>query len=84
MYFVYLLQCADGTLYTGVTNDLEKRLAAHKAGTASRYTRARGARRFVYTEAAASRGAAQRREAAIKRLPRSMKLALARGVRGVY
>jgi putative endonuclease len=78
---VYVLRCGDGSLYTGITNDLRRRLAAHRAGTASRYTRARGPVRVVHREPAADRGAALRREAAIKRLPRSAKLALIRSTR---
>ena len=71
-----MLRCRDGSLYTGVTNDLSRRLAAHRAGTGARYTRARLPVRLVYREARTTRGAAQRREAAIKRLPRAAKLAL--------
>jgi len=71
-----MLRCGDGSLYTGVTNDLTRRLAAHQAGTGARYTRARLPVRLVYREARATRGAALRREAAIKRLPRAAKLAL--------
>jgi len=78
---VYVLRCGDGSLYTGITNDLRRRLAAHRAGTASRYTRARGPVRVVHREPAADRGAALRREAAIKRLPRLAKLALIRSTR---
>jgi putative endonuclease len=76
---VYLLRCRDGSLYTGITNDLARRLAAHRAGTASAYTRARGPVRLVYREAARDRSAALRREAAIKRLTRRAKLELIRG-----
>ncbi|HEY7684785.1 MAG TPA: GIY-YIG nuclease family protein [Gemmatimonadales bacterium] len=71
-----MLRCRDGSLYTGVTNNLNRRLAAHRAGTGARYTRARLPVRLVYREARATRGAALRREAAIKRLPRAAKLAL--------
>lgn len=80
-WLVYVLRCGDGSLYTGITNDLRRRLAAHRAGTASRYTRARGPLRVVHREAAIDRGAALRREAAIKRLPRAAKLALIAGRR---
>ncbi|MDP2783572.1 MAG: GIY-YIG nuclease family protein [Sulfurimicrobium sp.] len=73
----YLLECADGTLYTGITNDLEKRLAAHNGGTASKYTRSRLPVRQVYAEAHPDRSTASRREAEIKKLSRSAKLALA-------
>jgi putative endonuclease len=71
-----MLRCRDGSLYTGITNDLTKRLAAHRAGTGARYTRARLPLRLVYREARATRGSALRREAAIKRLRRAAKLAL--------
>jgi putative endonuclease len=75
-WVVYILRCRDGSLYTGITNDLTKRLAAHRAGTGARYTRARLPVRLVYREVRATRGSALRREAAIKRLPRAVKLAL--------
>ncbi len=75
-YFVYILQCTDGTLYTGITTDLARRFKEHKAGTGARYTRARGAVRMVYTETHANRSAVSRREAEIKRLPRSQKALL--------
>ena len=76
MYFVYVLRCRDNSLYTGITNDIEKRLLAHKAGTASKYTRSRGALRFEYIERKKTRGNALRREAEIKHLTRKQKLAL--------
>jgi putative endonuclease len=75
-WYCYLLECADGTLYAGITNDLEKRLTAHNDGTASKYTRSRLPVKFVFTETHPDRAAASRREAQIKRLPRSAKLAL--------
>ena len=80
-WLVYVLRCGDGSLYTGITNDLARRLAAHRAGTASAYTRARGPVDVVYRERVADRSAALRREAAIKRLPRAAKLVLIRGTR---
>jgi len=73
---VYLLRCGDGTLYAGMTNDLEKRLAAHSAGRGARYTRGRGPLTVVHVEKKRTRGAALRREAALKRLDRRQKLAL--------
>ena len=76
MYFVYLLRCADGTLYTGCTNDLDRRLAAHNAGKGAKYTRSRRPVVLVYREQAADRSAALRRERAIKRLTRKQKLEL--------
>lgn len=72
----YMLECADGTLYTGITNDLEKRLAAHNSGTASKCTRSRLPVKLVFTEDMPDRAAASRREAQIKRLPRASKLEL--------
>ncbi len=75
-WLVYMIQCRDGTLYTGVTNDMPHRLAAHGAGRGAAYTRSRLPVRLVYTERRGSRGAAQSREAAIKRLSRAAKLAL--------
>jgi putative endonuclease len=70
---------ADGTLYAGITTALERRLAAHNAGAASKYTRARRPVRLVWAEACTDRSAASRREAVIKALPRMVKLALADG-----
>ena len=81
MYFVYLLRCADTSLYTGITNDLDRRLRAHKAGTASRYTRSRGALRFEYIERKRTKGNALKREAMIKKLSRAEKLALIRSAK---
>lgn len=78
-WIVYVLRCRDGSLYTGITTDLRRRLAAHQAGRGARYTRARLPVRLVYRETRATRGAALRREASIKRLPRTAKLALVRG-----
>jgi putative endonuclease len=76
-WHVYLLLCGDGSLYAGVTTDLARRLAAHKAGKGARYTRSHGALAIVHSETARGRSAAQRREAALKRLPRMRKLQLA-------
>jgi len=76
MYFIYLLQCLDGTLYTGITTDLKRRLAEHKRGTGGNYTRAHGAREIVYSEKARNRSEAQKREAEIKSLTRREKLKL--------
>lgn len=76
MYFVYLLECGDGSLYTGVTTDVKRRLAEHKSGMGSHFTRAKGAKRIVYTEEHPNRSSAQKREAEIKKWPREKKLAL--------
>ncbi len=75
MWHVYLLLCNDTTIYTGITNDLEKRLAAHRAGTASKYTRSRGVVKILYSESRRTRSAALKREAEIKSWPRGRKLA---------
>lgn len=75
---VYLLRCADGTLYCGCTNDLERRLERHAAGQV-KYTRGRLPVELVFSEPAADRSAALRREAAVKRLTRAEKLLLVRG-----
>jgi putative endonuclease len=74
--FVYVLECADGTYYTGWTTDLERRVAAHNAGQASRYTRIRRPVKLVYWEEQPDRSSAQQRELALKRLPRARKSAL--------
>jgi putative endonuclease len=76
-WHVYLLECADATLYCGITNDITKRLASHNAGKASRYTRARLPVRLLWVEQAATKGEALRRELAVKAMPRAEKLALA-------
>ena len=75
-YLVYILRCGDGTLYTGCTNDLPRRLQAHQSGRGAKYTRSRLPVELVYQEAVPDRSAALRREAAIKRLDRRRKLAL--------
>jgi putative endonuclease len=74
--WVYLLRCADGTLYCGWTVDLEQRLAAHNAGRASRYTRSRLPVELAWSRPLPDRTAARREEARIKSLPRAEKLAL--------
>ena len=75
-YWVYILRCADGTLYTGITNDVPRRLAAHNSGRGAKYTRGRGPVELVYREACGEKSAALRREAAVKRLSREEKLRL--------
>ena len=76
MYYVYLLRRADGTLYTGFTNDLARRLAAHNAGRGAKYTRGRRPVELVYWESFSNKSSALRREYAIKQLPRRQKLTL--------
>ncbi len=73
---IYILLCADGTLYTGWTNDISKRLNAHKSGNGAKYTKARRPLKLVYLECADSKQAAMRREYEIKQLSRGEKLAL--------
>jgi putative endonuclease len=75
-WVVYILSCADGTLYTGITNNLDKRLADHERGRGARYTQGRGPFTVIYKEPHPDRSSASRREAAIKRLSRGEKLAL--------
>ncbi|HWY85152.1 MAG TPA: GIY-YIG nuclease family protein [Gemmataceae bacterium] len=72
-WFVYMVRCADNTLYTGITKDLSRRCRQHNDGTASRYTRGRSPVRLVYQEAHASRSLALKREAAMKSLSRRRK-----------
>jgi len=77
--FVYLLRCADDSLYCGWTIDIERRLAAHRSGAASRYTRSRRPVELAAVLRVADRSAALREEARIKRLPRAVKLRLIEG-----
>ena len=77
-WFVYILRCADDTLYTGITTDLVRRCKQHNAGTASRYTRSRLPIVLVYQEAQTSRSLALKRELAIKALSRLEKESLVR------
>lgn len=77
-WFVYILCCKDDSLYTGITNDLPQRLAAHNAGTAAKYTRGRTPVRLVYAEPAGNKSEASRREYQIKKLSRQKKLSLAK------
>jgi putative endonuclease len=72
----YLLKCADGTLYCGITNDMEKRLAAHNAGAGAKYTRGRMPVELVYLERCPDKSAALKREIEIKQMPRNEKLGM--------
>jgi putative endonuclease len=78
---VYLLRCSDGTLYAGSTTDPARRLAEHQAGRGCRYTRARRPVRLVWSQSCRGRAVAQRREAALKAMPRPAKLAWVRARR---
>ncbi len=81
-WLCYLLECADGTLYAGITNDLARRLGAHRDGSASKYTRARRPLILVHAETHPDRAAASRRERQIKKMPRAKKLELITDQRG--
>ncbi len=72
-FYCYLLECGDGTYYTGWTTDPRRRAAEHNAGRGARYTRARRPVRLAYVEALPTRSAAQRREIALKKLSRAQK-----------
>ena len=76
MPYTYIVQCADGTLYTGWTVDLEKRLLAHNGGSGAKYTSSRIPVVLMYWEWQENQSAAQKREASIKRLPRARKMDL--------
>ena len=73
---VYILECGDGTLYTGITDDLERRLQAHRAGKGAKYTRGRGPLTLRYLESAPDKGTALKRELELKRLRRQEKMAI--------
>ena len=73
---VYILQCGDGTLYTGITNDLDHRIQVHASGEGAKYTRGRGPLKLCYEEKAESYSNALRREYAIKQMNRKEKLKL--------
>ncbi len=74
--YVYILRCSDGSLYTGWTTDLQRRVADHSAGRGGRYTRTRRPLQLLFSESHPTRSAAMQREAAIKRWPRARKLTL--------
>lgn len=76
LWYVYILQCGDHTLYTGITTELQRRLQQHNTGKASRYTRARLPVKLLYSETTSNRTEAQKREYEIKQLTRREKLAL--------
>ena len=78
-YYLYILHCGDDTLYTGITTDVEKRLALHQSGKGAKYTRGRGPLAVVYREECGDKSAALRRELEIKALTRKEKLALIEG-----
>ena len=73
MWYLYMLRCGDGTLYTGITTDVERRLEAHRAGKGAKYTRGRGPLTLVYSEECGTHSDALKREAAVKALTREEK-----------
>jgi predicted GIY-YIG superfamily endonuclease len=75
-YFVYMVRCSNGALYTGMTTDVERRVAEHNAARGARYTRLNAPVELVWTEVHPGRSSAIKREAQIKRLPRAKKLGL--------
>ena len=75
-WVLYILQCRDGTLYTGITDNFPRRIAAHEAGKGAKYTRGRGPLILMYQEKCQSHSQALRRECEIKKLTRPQKLAL--------
>ena len=75
-WVLYILRCKDDTLYTGITDDLERRLAAHRAGKGAKYTRGRGPLILEYVEKCDDRSHALKRELAVKAMPRAEKLEL--------
>ncbi len=80
MYFVYILECADGTLYTGITTDTERRFLEHKDGKGGHYTRAHKPVKILYTEEHENRSSALKREAEIKKMPLAEKTELVQGM----
>lgn len=75
-WYVYMLRCGDGSLYTGITDDVEKRLAAHRSGKGAKYTRGRGPLELAYVEEQPDKSTALRREYEIKKMTRQKKLEL--------
>ncbi|MBQ8834794.1 MAG: GIY-YIG nuclease family protein [Oscillospiraceae bacterium] len=75
-WYLYILRCRDGSLYTGITTDVEKRLEAHRSGKGAKYTRGRGPLELVYREECGGHSQALKRELQIKALPREEKLLL--------
>lgn len=79
-WYVYLMRCADDTLYCGMTDDIEKRLKAHNSGKGAKYTRARLPVELAYSEECPTRSYALKRERAIKGMTRELKLKLIKGI----
>lgn len=75
-WYLYILRCGDGSLYTGITTDVEKRLEAHRSGKGAKYTRGRGPLELVYRESCGTHSDALKRELEIKKLTKAQKSAL--------
>ena len=73
LWYVYILRCGDGTLYTGITDDVDRRLAVHRSGKGAKYTRGRGPLEVVYIQKVPDKSAALKREITIKKLTRQEK-----------
>ena len=73
MWYLYILRCGDGTLYTGITTDIQRRLDAHRRGKGAKYTRGRGPLELIYQEECGAHSEALKREAVVKRLSRTEK-----------
>lgn len=73
VWYVYILRCGDGTLYTGITTDVKKRVEAHRSGKGAKYTRGRAPLELVYSEVCGTHSQALKREREIKALPREEK-----------
>lgn len=78
VWHLYILRCKDGTLYTGITTDVDRRFEAHQCGKGAKYTRGRGPLELVYREECGTHSQALKRELEVKALPREKKLALLR------
>lgn len=83
IWYLYILRCGDGTLYTGITTDVDKRFAAHVSGKGAKYTRGRGPLELLYREACGTHGDALRRELEVKKLTRNEKLLLISGKQNI-
>jgi len=78
LWTVYILSCADHTLYTGITNDMDRRFAMHESGAGAKYTRGRTPLKIIYTESCPNQSSATLRERAIKAMKREQKITLAK------
>ncbi|MDB5266568.1 MAG: endonuclease [Parcubacteria group bacterium] len=83
MYVVYILECKNGTLYTGITTDVERRVKEHRGGKGGHYTRSKGVKKLLYTEKHPNRSSASKREAEIKGWTRGQKLEFVGGTRDI-